>query len=604
VESVFEPAASGAPRTAPAIARARIALPLVLLLLTATVTSAASAFPSNVKVECNQAALEADPGSVAACLGKGPLLLDRATFSKSVDLANQTVKKLFICTHCKFLGGLDGANASFSREFDLAGSAIYGLDLDGVTFNGPVSLAHVVVSRGPQEPYGASFSYAVFANLANFDGARFCVTPALHEGGAKCSHTAAVGGASAGQGAGCGTRTPAVTFADARFFSATSFEGMSTYGDACFIAAEFVASPTGATSFVGASFFGEADFQGGSFDNQVDFSGAVFNGFATFDDANFAEGATFESATITCGMIDSSDGGASFDPVTAVGTLDFENAIFDDQENVCATDFFYLSGSVGALDLRNFTLRTNDNPALTTMNPPIQDQPPNFAIFHPVGTEPTRIGQLFMGLGELGLLYTEDTNGNPIPDPSGEEEAAQLIGATAKAVGDLGLTNDAHYKYEELRTSQFQWYRKIPAEVVYGGMMGYLVRPLNPIAAFLVLAALAACLRVGLVSRRRRKAAADHRPPAWAPPPDEPPPLSARERVKARLAIALITIDRLAHAYLDTLSSVAPGWAGGPGKDGSTLARVERFSYRFLLACALIALAASDPSLRQLVQAV
>jgi uncharacterized protein YjbI with pentapeptide repeats len=562
---------------------------LFVAALFAAMTAGSSAFaatPPSGQCTAQKLGSSPDPAEVVRCLRRGPVVLNDARFETQVDLTPlQTVKQLFGCTNCQFLGGFNGRNVSFSRELDLAGSTIHGADFSGANFGGPVLLSNVHFDLDPQHEatFAAIFSYAVFSELATFDGAQF------H---GKLLYT---------EREACSYPHGAAAFDGARFLSEASFQGITSVGGLCFKDSEFAAAPSGTTSFAGPSHFrGMADFTHASFGNHLDLSNAIFGGLARFDSANFAAGATFTATRFTCDAFDTNDGAATFQGVSALGTLDFANSFFDDQKG-CNSDFIKITGTVASLDLRGF-INWQQIAGQKKGNKP--DQTVNINIVFPGqgSVHVTQLGALHMSLDNLGLLHDDQTT---VASPANQETAAQLIGATAKAEGDLGLANDAHYKYEEVRSASFPRWRRWPSQIVYGDMMGYLVRPLNPLVAFLVLAAIAACFRAGLFRRRSRDASA-HQSESSQPPASERQPLF--HRIKARLEIVVLVVvvrlDRLLHAYLDTVSSVTPGWAGGPGKDGSIVVRLERFSYRFLLTCALVALAASDPSLRQLVQAV
>jgi hypothetical protein len=116
------------------------------------------------------------------------------------------------------------------------------------------------------------------------------------------------------------------------------------------------------------------------------------------------------------------------------------------------------------------------------------------------------------------------------------------------------------------------WYRRVPNIVFYRWLAGYFVRPQNPIAALLALVIVVSLVRVlkGTLTERR---------------------LATR---------AFIVVQRFGHEFLDSLALITPG--GDTPERRSR--RVESLAYRVLAVCALIGLANSNPTLREMFDAV
>lgn len=160
---------------------------------------------------------------------------------------------------------------------------------------------------------------------------------------------------------------------------------------------------------------------------------------------------------------------------------------------------------------------------------------------------------------------------NAVVAPQDRARVLRLIEAGAKAKGDLGIANDARYALEALESGDDALWRRIPNLVFYRLAAGYFVRPFHPIAALLVL--------VGLVSLFRAARVRDTSS-------------SLVGRAWARLCIFW-------QEFLDALALIGRG--GGEARQSR---RLEAFVYRLLVVCVLIGLANSNPTLREMFDAV
>jgi hypothetical protein len=147
---------------------------------------------------------------------------------------------------------------------------------------------------------------------------------------------------------------------------------------------------------------------------------------------------------------------------------------------------------------------------------------------------------------------------------SDREHVLELIEAGAKARGDLGVANDARFSLEVMQSRKDPWWKRAVNVVFFRVVAGYFVRPFHPILALLVLVAVVALVRVGR---------------------------SATGTAVRGLA------RRFGHEFLDGLALILPGGDAGQR-------RLETLAYRVLVVCALIGLANSNPTLREMFDAI
>jgi Pentapeptide repeats (9 copies) len=156
--------------------------------------------------------------------------------------------------------------------------------------------------------------------------------------------------------------------------------------------------------------------------------------------------------------------------------------------------------------------------------------------------------------------------------PSDQQPVLGLLETTAQRRGDLGVANDALYSKRVLISRHYPLPKRALDLVFYRGIAGYLVRPFRPLAALVLLAALMTLIRLVLVRR----------PSSWT----------------GHVRDIWPGVRRYVHGYLDTLALV------GRSKTASGGWRLEVLAYRILLVCALVGLANSNPTLRQMIDAL
>jgi hypothetical protein len=173
-----------------------------------------------------------------------------------------------------------------------------------------------------------------------------------------------------------------------------------------------------------------------------------------------------------------------------------------------------------------------------------------------------------------------------IPDHGQRRRVLRLIEASAKARGDLVTANDAHYT---LRVDESRDYAFVPRAldyVFYRSIAGYFVRPFRPLVILFGVVALLSLLKTisdGRVARAasKGKAAIGRARRVW---------LNGRRDCGTFLT-----------CFLDKLGLIRPQRADSKTAPPLQL-RLEAFTYRLLVVCAVLGLANSNPTLRQMVE--
>jgi len=167
----------------------------------------------------------------------------------------------------------------------------------------------------------------------------------------------------------------------------------------------------------------------------------------------------------------------------------------------------------------------------------------------------------------------------------------RLIEGSAKTRGDLGTANDAHYAQEVLASGAYPWPRRSLDFTFYRLVAGYFVRPLRPLTAFVVLVLLfsiARCVRCEQEAEESERARQQEK----------------RPRRRLRLRAVGHGLSRLGSQCFDTISFVGRLKARPDGAAVGVPSRIEMLAYRALVVCVLIGLANSNPTLRQMLDAL
>lgn len=346
-----------------------------------------------------------------------------------------------------------------------------------------------------------------------------------------------------------------VSFEEARFSQDADFVYARFGSEAIFTTGTFQAGAT----FKRAWFMSAADFRQCLFRGDASLAGSEFHGPADFSDARFLryadlrlvrfDGDAAFAGTEFAGA--SSELAASFERVTAEGSLNF------------AFSKFLKVAQLSRMTARQVLLAD----ARFTQGRSIVMK--NFAAT-----------DLRMSVGTVLRSVR----------PNQRRAILRLIETSAKTRGDLGVANDAHYAEEVLASHGYPWPRRSLDFTFYRLIAGYFVRPLRPLTAFLVLVvlfSLARCVRT-------------HQEPE--------PEVETRSREKAfrlrrRLRVVVHGLSAFGVQCLDTISFVGR-LKSRPDVAVGVSTRIELLAYRALVVCVLIGLANSNPTLRQMFDAV
>lgn len=467
-----------------------------------------------------------------------------AVIPGTVDLHDYAgkIKNSFVCNGCTFKGGVIAPHVVFEREVDLSESTVNGaLDLHGAVFREP-TLFKQTAFQGKTD-----FAFATFNDLGFFRESTFANSADFTS--AQFHSVARFGKATFGSDDFFDEAlfaAPAL-FTETRFvkvanFSAAAFGNASDFRGAFFLAGE------GGRPGKPAAFFTNANFAG-----RTEFSNALFSHEAKFDGARFGSDALFIATRL------GSDEPALLFENTAVG---------------------------GRIDLRR-------------LNEP--DEFDGSVQFHNVSADALVFDEI--RYGPSGKLTMDDVGAKDVfldiyderhVDATSIDEQRLLHTAeeTAKTAGDLRLANDIHYRIQEIARGDEVWPQRILDHGFYRGVAGYFVRPLRPLYWLLALVIFAAVVRA-LRSE--------------TPEPERP----------TRAAGAGAPVGRGAQPTRGSGGPVRRAWLnfvhaleytitrrGEVPAEPKPLRRLELTVYAVLLASFLLALANTNASLRDMVDAI
>lgn len=329
-------------------------------------------------------------------------------------------------------------------------------------------------------------------------------------------------------------------FADSTFATAV-FSGTTSFERASF---------RGPTTFNAVEFEATAVFEEADFQHRTDFSLARFEQGGIFTAAQFGSGVTFLAAEFVSTSTTSE--AAAFDSAASAKNMDFTFTVFGSQsprpQVIAIFDDVVIAGS---LVLRDPQVPKND--------------------------------RLHMKRVQVTNLIMDVDLAKQVENDNDRRKALQLIEESAKTRSELGVANDAHYELRVLQSEDFRGFKRFLDHRLYRDVGGYLVRPARPLVVLLAVVLFATAVRL-IVRRRIVQVTAGkfwRRAPGWT---------------WGQCGNALTCL-------LDTFARVSPRWSSG----GSSLVLVERFeliAYRVLLVAALVALANSNPTLREMVEAL
>ena len=281
-----------------------------------------------------------------------------------------------------------------------------------------------------------------------------------------------------------------------------------------------------------------------------------FVGKTTFASAAFARDALFAQAEFDDHTV--FDGGTFASNAIFIGA-DFTSVSFDDVRAAKSLD---LTGI--AADTASFTDTVADSVSLRD------------ATFSPSGIVFYRVFIRDLDLAVSDVAYVK---GEP-------RVTLKLIEQSAKNRDDLAVANDAYFEERVLASKSHGPVFHALDVFFYRWVAGYLVRPWHPLLALLVLGLVAFAVRTVWRDLHRAHTSSNAAKTSWA------------QRAGQRVVLG-------GTALLDTTGTVLPGRTDAENSEALRLLhRVERFAFGALMACAVIALANSNPSLRQVLDAL
>lgn len=362
----------------------------------------------------------------------------------------------------------------------------------------------------------------------------------------------------------------------------------------CVVVSDFQAR----ASFSLATFEDVADFQSASFEMPIDYTLARFDGEADFSTIAFPADAVFEHARFSkaATFLDARFQTLVFEYVRSTGPLDFGNATFEctkphdacqgtpprckDTTADCRERlrrFALLESSPDArfdysvVDELSFTDTTFQQGAILSMSR-------------------LRASDLVLDPADIGHVAKND-----------QDLILGLIEVGAKSTNDLGVANEAHYRFQASKSAEYPWPVHALDYVFYRSIAGYLVEPLQPLYTLLALALLVSLLRQLLPApvRRRLRVRMQIGRQAWSLRAGWRSLMRASRRRKGAIKGAWTRLCAYLHELLDTLILMWPG--SGASQAGR---RMEANVYRILFVCMLIGFANSNPTLRQMLDAL
>jgi uncharacterized protein YjbI with pentapeptide repeats len=372
------------------------------------------------------------------------------------------------------------------------------------------------------------------------------------------------------------------TFEAAADFRSAQFRSVARFGDTAF---------NRASSFSEVIFAGTALFPRVVFTRDAEFSDAVFAGVSDFRDAFFQRG-KFVNANLV--------GRAEFGGALINQELDFSGTRFGSDalfihtvfgirpphfgKGVPALQFGYAVVG-GRIDLQDAELKRSADFNVVSAGS---------MSFDGITYDPaSKLLMTEVGATDVSLDLADVRH---LKAGSSAEARAILHTAeeTAKSAGNLGLANDLHYRIQEIARGDDVWPRRIADHAFYRTVAGYFVRPFRPLYWLLGLVIFAAALRA-LRAPPATDEAAPQAKGGQAPATDEATS-QAKDGQPGRVRRAWF---KFAHALEYTLTR-----RGEVPAEPKPLRRLELTVYAVLLACFVLALANTNPTLRDMVDAI
>jgi Pentapeptide repeats (9 copies) len=361
-----------------------------------------------------------------------------------------------------------------------------------------------------------------------------------------------------------------LNLAGSQFGGDVDFDRATLLGDVAFDAADFRKRATfagavfrSASGFSRTRFGASADFADARFEQRADFSGTEAEGGITFADAKFGNGGgTFFAGRFlpVTSVTGAEPPFVAMTRITSDGAIDFSQAFID-------ADVSFESAVIGG--------------ALSFADTSFSDS-----------------SRLSLAGAEVSELSLDVSAVRHVPSDE-RRRTLKMIETTAAAQDDAAAANNASYELHVLKSQSYDLPVRLADAVFYRGAAGYLIRPLRPLAVLLALAVIASLIR----SHRRRKRAPEVR-------------LSSTSGTQQVTVIAYTAVystgGRKPSAFphfldelWDTLASIGPARGGRAPQTRRPLSqRLEVITYRVLFACFIVALARTNPGLRDMFHAI
>jgi Pentapeptide repeats (9 copies) len=437
----------------------------------------------------------------------------------------------------------------------------------GCTFKGRLDARHVVFERGVdvtgstfdrglglkgarfQEPalFGSTtvradgdLTFATFNDVAVFDHAKFHAN--VDFASARFRAMARFGHAGV---SGDGTFRTA-SFAEDSVFADTNFSGDSDFAEATF---------AGPADFRHAEFGRKVMFEGATFRARADFTDVGIQGTAKFDDARFGGDALFVQALLgqPKGPVPRADLEAD-----ELHLLAFSGASVGGTLNLNDAELF------GEVQLGSVSARA------------ISIERPGFDSASVLSMDGVATRSL-----SIRPAYLRDYLG---AEPEQRLDILRVLEATAKADGDLGRANEARFRIQLLESKDDPLLQRIADAALYRTVAGYFVQPLRPLAWLLVVIVGAALLRSA--HQATRPVGKNQQP---------------KKRGRPDPSVSEYRLGRFGRAAREF--PIALVYTITPGRnDTPPVRRFELTVYAALLGCFVVALANTNPTLREMVE--
>lgn len=445
-----------------------------------------------------------------------------------------TVAHPFRCRGCIFSGSIEATDVVFQGIVDLSGTTLKG----ALVLTGARLEAPFIFDSTHDrwsEIHGrADLKLVKFSDFASLDGAR--LLGPIDFTSAQFSRGA--------------------SFAETEFFTEAFFDRVQFGSMASFAGASTEGLRMGRATFAGPAVFrqhifhADADFTGATFQGQANFTLAEFEGKALFDSVSFEQGASFRLASVLS---------ASFRSSQAQGPLIFDGAVFVNGASLAGLSV------LGLLSLQSLH----------------------------VPTARLELDELSASTLLLDVSTVDQVRGVVV-----QQKVLSQVEKSAEATGDLSLANDARFHRLKLQASHSGLAYRVFDRIVLREIGGYLVRPVYPLRALVVVLVLGVIVRavptwwrnssLYLISVMRQSATRAHR-------------LASTGRSNIQALVRGLWVS--AHQVVAKQPSIE--WQDDEMPSGRAVAVWSEFlAHKIFIVLFLLSLGNSNPTVRQIIDAV